>query len=108
MPLRVVFYKEDGDWVAHCLEFDLCGDGRTQQNALRNLLQAITIQVEESVRRRNPANLFSPADARYFQMFAQGADAAIGQLEWGRIGKFVEIQDVKVRVGSADENLVPA
>ena len=26
VPLRVVFYKEDGDWIAHCLEFDLLGD----------------------------------------------------------------------------------
>ena len=34
VPVRVVFYREDGEWVAHCLEFDLIGDGTTKQEAL--------------------------------------------------------------------------
>ncbi len=41
--LRVVFYKDDGEWVAHCLEFDLCGDGKTKEQALKSLSQAIQV-----------------------------------------------------------------
>ena len=34
MPLRVVFYREEEVWIAHCLEFDLAGDGATREEAL--------------------------------------------------------------------------
>ena len=32
VPLRVVFYREDEVWIAHCLEFDLAGDGMTRED----------------------------------------------------------------------------
>jgi len=70
IPLRVVFYPEDGGWIAHCLEFDLLGSGGTKQDAIESLAEAIRLQVEESVRSANPRNLFSPADGEYFERFA--------------------------------------
>lgn len=77
IPLRAVFYRESGRWVAHCLEFDLCGDGETLQEAFDDLNEAITIQLIASVEHKNLANLFSPADGKYFAMFAAGKNAAI-------------------------------
>lgn len=76
VPIRVVFYREDGSWIAHCLEFDLLGDGETQEAALQKLEQAIRIQVEATRDYGNPANLFSPAEGKYFRMFAAGDDVA--------------------------------
>ena len=80
IPLRVVFYREGGQWVAHCLEFDLMGDGQTKEIAVERLSNAICLQVRESVESNNPDNLFSPAEGKYFAMFAAGKDAGIGQL----------------------------
>ncbi len=81
MPLRVVFYKDEADWVAHCLEFDLCGHGRTKLSALKSLSTAIQIQIEQSIAHDNPANLFTPADGEVFQRFAAGRHIATGKLQ---------------------------
>ena len=66
ISLRVVFYKEEGRWIAHCLEFNLIGHGKTKRGALKMLSQAITIQFTQSVKHNNPKNLFSPADGKFF------------------------------------------
>lgn len=35
IPLRIVLYQEDSRWVAHCLEFNILGDGDTRPDANR-------------------------------------------------------------------------
>jgi len=80
IPVQVVFYREDDCWVAHCLEFDLLGHGTTHEEALELLSGAIHTQVEASVDFDNSANLFSPADGKYFRMFAAGSDVAHGEI----------------------------
>jgi len=78
--LRIVFYREDGKWVAHCLEFDLMGDGETKEIAGDRLAEAICLQVRESVDNDNPENLFAPAAGKFFAMFAAGKETAIARL----------------------------
>jgi hypothetical protein len=81
IPLRVVFYKEDGDWIAHCLEFDLIGDGPTMSEAWECLSDAIAIQFQASVEHQNFENLFNPAGSKYFIRYARGRDTADGTLK---------------------------
>jgi predicted RNase H-like HicB family nuclease len=81
IPLQVVFYQDDGQWVAHCLQFDLVGVGDTQADAIGCLSEAIGIQIEESLKSGNPRNLFTPADSELFQMFAAGQDVVEGALQ---------------------------
>ncbi len=78
VPLRIVFYKEDDLWIAHCLEMDLIGDGTTQDQALELLRQAIICQIDEFEKSRQPENLFFPAETRYQVMFASGQDCKVG------------------------------
>ncbi len=80
ISLRVVFYKEGSRWIAHCLEFDLAGDGRTKEKAFESLTASIGLQLEESFNHKNPGNLFSPAPSEAWEMFALGKDAAVGNL----------------------------
>ncbi len=40
----VVLYEEEGEWVAHCLEFDLVGCAATREAALELLSEAIFAQ----------------------------------------------------------------
>ncbi len=83
IPLRIVFYRdENGDWIARCLEFDLCGDGPTKEAAAKMLSQAIDIQLEQSLAAQNPANLFTPSDGEYFRMFAAGQHVLLPELEF--------------------------
>ena len=97
IPLRIVFYREDGSWVAHCLEFDLVGSGATKDEAAGSLLEIIAIQVEDSLQHDNPANLFFPAPGKYFEMFARGtkSDKVVGEakLQFGHL----IIDDVQAR-----------
>jgi hypothetical protein len=81
IPLRIVFYKEDEQWIAHCLEFDVAGNGDTKFEAAESLVTAMRIQVEQSIKHNNSRNLFSPADGRYFGMFAAGRDIAKAELK---------------------------
>ncbi len=81
IPIRVVFYQENSFWVAHCLEFDLVGHGTSHEEALVTLTNAIRTQIEASAEFENPANLFSPAEGKYFRMFAAGSDAAHGEIQ---------------------------
>lgn len=106
IPLRVVFYREGGDWIAHCLEFDLLGDGSTIEKALKCLDDAIVTQIDVSLKHDNVANLFSPADGKFLRMFSAGKDiAALGQIEI----KFhnVVIENTAYRKYQ-DDDLVPA
>lgn len=80
IPLRIVFYQDDGAMIAHCLEFDLLGDGATQDEALRALNDAIAMQVQWTVENDDPSQLFSPAPAVYEEMFAAGDDVVDDRL----------------------------
>jgi predicted RNase H-like HicB family nuclease len=62
VPIRVVFHRDDGTWVAHCLDFDLMGDGETKRQALSALREAIALQVMASIEHDNPRNLIKPAN----------------------------------------------
>jgi len=81
IPLRVVFYKEDGDWIAHCLECDLIGHGATREAALECLTEAIVLQLEFSIEQDNIDNLFRPAPAEFFAKFATGKGSAVRNLQ---------------------------
>ena len=80
IPLRVVFYEDSGATIAHCLEFDLVGDGATRDEALKSLNDSIATLVEWSVENNDPSSLFSPAPAIYEEMFAAGDDVVDGEL----------------------------
>lgn len=103
MTLRAVFYKERANWIAHVLEFDLVGHGRTKKAALKMLTDAIMVQIEASRKHNNMANLFTPADGKFFAMFAAGKEAVVGELRM-RIPKIdeedgndVDIESLEVR-----------
>lgn len=81
LSLRIVFYREDGDWMAHCLETDLMGDGPTMREALDSLWDATVIQFDASFQWKNPANFFSPAPGRFFEMYALGRDVARAEMD---------------------------
>jgi predicted RNase H-like HicB family nuclease len=103
IPLRIVFYREEDTWIAHCLEFNLLGDGKTQAEALAQLSEAIQLQAAASIEYDNPRNLFSPADGKFFGMFAAGEAALHGELHLNI--ETIEIEETETReyTGSLDD-----
>ncbi len=83
MLLRACVYPSpdiQGSFVAHCLELDLIGEGRTPKKAIIELIQAIEIQIEAC---ENASQLFFPAPASVWQKFKQARNA--GRFILGRI-----------------------
>lgn len=81
LSLRIVFYREDESWIAHCLETDLVGVGETKRQAMTTLWDATALQFEASREWNNPANFFSPAEGRFFEMYARGRDIATAEID---------------------------
>jgi hypothetical protein len=117
VPLRAVLYKEGKHWIAQCLEFDLCGDGDTREQAMSQLCQCILVQVQASIKHKNLAALFSPAEGRFFEMFALGTHfesescAALTlkiDLAPVAIEKFEAREYAEPDLVGEDANLVPA
>jgi hypothetical protein len=108
ISLRIVFYKEEGQWIAHCLEFDLCGNGPTKRDASASLCEAMAIQIKQTVEHNNTKNLFVPADGEFFQMFAAGENIARADLSMTVCGdEDVVIESTESRV-YADDDLMLA
>ncbi len=102
IPLRAVFYRESGRWVAHCLELNLMGDGDSKSEALINLGDAIAVQIEATIKYKNPDNLFSPAEGRFFRMFAEGKEVVEGSISIDRGD--VNIEGIETREYSGSES----
>lgn len=75
MLFRVCVYSSPdikGVFVAHCLELDLIGEGKTPKKAIIELIQAVEIQIEAC---ENPSQFFFPAPAFVWQQFKQAHNA---------------------------------
>lgn len=103
MPVRVVIYREEGLWLARCLELDLLGSGEQEQEAIDMLREAIECQVVSSIRSRNMDNLFRPAEGKYFRMYAEGHEFQAGAFEVG-----ASDDGVNIDASSREYILVPA
>jgi predicted RNase H-like HicB family nuclease len=81
IQLRAVLYEQDDQWFAHCLEMDVVGHGKTKKRAFALMNDAIAQQIHSSLVHQNQANIFQPADPRFFQMYMLGQDIAAGVIE---------------------------
>ena len=87
IELCAVFYREGKYWVAHCLEMDLVGHGKSKRTAFVRMNQAILEQVNRSVSYRNYENIIQPADAKFFEMFFAGKNVMRGKFTLERVSK---------------------
>jgi len=69
---RVVIYKEDDSWIAHCLELDLVADAKSVKTALKRLGGVIVAQIEHLTAEDRLDELYFPAPLEYWKRL-QGA-----------------------------------
>lgn len=77
MHLRVLGYKEDGEWCALCLEMDLRGYGDTFEEATDDLHNAIVSQFTFAMQINNPDLLAFSAEQKYHDIFARMLNVSI-------------------------------
>lgn len=64
---RVLIYKEDGRFVAHALDYDLLGYGRTEEEARRELEQVVENQLSfAATTKAKPEMINFPAPKEFF------------------------------------------
>ena len=71
LNLRVLGYREESQWAAHCLEMDLVGFGPTFHKARKHLEDLIGLQLDFAIYKNQPELLNHPAPARLFELYAQ-------------------------------------
>jgi hypothetical protein len=70
LDFRVLIYKEDEFWIAHCLETDLVAEGGTLAQAIDHLVDISNVQIQAAIEEGDLAALFSPAPADVWRMYA--------------------------------------
>ncbi|MBI5124652.1 MAG: hypothetical protein HZA70_00280 [Planctomycetes bacterium] len=65
--LRVVIYKEDDDYIAHCLEMDIMGTGRTLEIAIEEMKRLVEAQISYCLDKHIEDTLLSPAPPEYWR-----------------------------------------
>jgi hypothetical protein len=76
LSFNVLCYREDGDWVALALDFDLIGHGDTPDQAVEVLCGAVTAQIEHALDLGDPGILNFPAEQKYFDMYDEARKTA--------------------------------
>jgi hypothetical protein len=74
LDFRVLIYREDKFWIAHCLETDLVAEGTTVSEAMDALIAISNVQIQAAIEEGDLASIFSPAPADVWRMYAVASE----------------------------------
>lgn len=80
LQIRVLIYQEGGQFVAHALEMDLLGYGRTEKAAIRELCGLIDSQLSFARFKNDDSLLAFPAAKAYFDRWETAHAAALKKM----------------------------
>src|SRR3989338_3171700 len=66
--LDVLISQEEGKFYAHCLAFDLLSEGKTEQEAKKNLAEMIFEHIRFFVEKNMEPFIFRPAPMKYWEI----------------------------------------
>ncbi len=69
VSLRVLGYREEGEWIALALEMDLRGYGKTFDEAMSDLTDLVAMQIHFALYKGQPEMIFKEAKPQWFLMF---------------------------------------
>lgn len=66
--LNILIYKENHDWIAHSLEFDMMGISPiSAENAVDELISLMIVQIDFAIKNNNFDNLLTPAPKEFWK-----------------------------------------
>ncbi|HXG15704.1 MAG TPA: hypothetical protein VNK50_05615 [Calidithermus sp.] len=68
---RAIAFREGQEWVAHCLDLDIVSSGRTRDEAVDALVEALGLQLAHARETDNYEYLFRPAPESAWQRLAE-------------------------------------
>ncbi|MDO8136767.1 MAG: hypothetical protein Q6354_03920 [Candidatus Brocadiales bacterium] len=66
IDLRILIYREEGNWVAHCLELDIVGAGGTPEKAFNLMSELVEDHISFCFENKIEDKLFNPAPPEYW------------------------------------------
>jgi predicted RNase H-like HicB family nuclease len=84
--LSAIVYREDGVWIAHCLELDIVSEGKDADDALKSLVSLCDLQISTALKDGDLESIFRPAPPEVWKMFSSGREKFISD-RTGRRGK---------------------
>ena len=76
IDLSGVAYREEGWWLAHCLQLDIIAEGTTPQEAFRSLQSLCDLQLMRALEEGDLASVLRPAPPEIWHMYYMATDAA--------------------------------
>jgi hypothetical protein len=80
-PLNVLFFKEEGFWVAQCLQFDVTAQGETLPEARKSFERVLVAQILSDLQeKRQPLSSVPSAPAKFWQWYrSRAATTLVGR-----------------------------
>jgi len=72
--LSAIVYREDGVWVAHCLELDIVAEGEDAEDATCSLISLCELQIKVALEEGDLKAVFRPAPPEIWKMFWTGTE----------------------------------
>ena len=69
IDLRAILSREDGVWLAHCLEMDIVAEGTTFRQATQDLVDLCVFQIQTAIEHHDLASVFRPAPPEVWNDF---------------------------------------
>jgi hypothetical protein len=83
--LSAIVYREEGVWIAHCLELDIVADGDSADDAIKSLISLCDLQISTAMEYGDLASVFRPAPPEVWTMFAEGEEKFIDEKKRSRL-----------------------
>ena len=69
IELRIIAYREDSVWLAHCLELDIVAEGKSSKRAVKDLIDLCLLQIKTAIDENDLPSIIRPAPAEIWAMF---------------------------------------
>jgi hypothetical protein len=81
IKLNVLIYKEDGEWVAHCLQMDVIATSTDRSTVEDDIVDLIKAQVEYAIDHDNMSNIFKPAPMEEWEKLSHFQRCEVRKIE---------------------------
>lgn len=80
LQIRVLIYRDEGNYVAHALEMDLVAYGKTEKAALSELQRLIACQVSFAIAKGEEHLILFPAERALFDRWEAAQNSSLRAL----------------------------
>jgi hypothetical protein len=85
MIFNIIAKKENGMWIAHCLELDIVATASSKLNVIKEINDLIVAQIDYAFSNNNLDNLYKPAPAEVWKEFYACKESQVKRIKIKRV-----------------------